>query len=339
MKAIVCVKQVPDTQGKVAVKADGTMDRAAMATITNPDDLNAVEAALQLKDETGCEVVVVTMGPPPAEGMLRELMARGADRGVLVSGREFGGSDTFATSQILAAARQLQDSELGEIPVMSDTPAMVFTLKAGKTTRTLTVDQLNDVAGVYYVYDDAGGVYTVAKSDLNNLCKAPRSLYAAQSLTDKTSDDVTALTVGDLQFVLNDGTWQLADDADYALDQSAVKRMVSTLCEMQTEWSITTPEADSAYGLDAPDVTAVLAFSDGTQLTVRFGDLVPEAADDTDTGSTTTTSLCYLASDGAPGIVYEVKAAHKDAFAVTKESLLDTSTKETAAADDVVAEH
>lgn len=239
----------------------------------------------------------------------------------------------------LTAARQLQDSELGEIPVMSDTPAMVFTLKAGKTTRTLTVDQLNDVAGVYYVYDDAGGVYTVAKSDLNNLCKTPRSLYAAQSLTDKTSDDVTALTVGDLQFVLNDGTWQLADDADYALDQSAVKRMVSTLCEMQTEWSITMPEADSTYGLDASDVTVVLAFSDGTQLTVRFGDLVPEAADDTDTGSTTTTSLCYLASDGAPGIVYEVKAAHKDAFAVTKESLLDTSTKETAAADDVVAEH
>ena len=239
----------------------------------------------------------------------------------------------------LTAARQLQDSELGEIPAMSDTPAMVFTLKAGKATRTLTVDQLNDVAGVYYVYDDAGGVYTVAKSDLNNLCEAPRSLYAAQSLTDKTSDDVTALTVGDLQLVLNDGTWQLADDADYTLDQSAVKRMISTLCEMQTEWSITTPEADSAYGLDAPDVTAVLTFTDGTQLTVRFGDLVPEAADDTDTGSTTTTSLCYLASDGAPGIVYEVKAAHKDAFAVTKESLLDTSTKETAAADDVVAEH
>ena len=73
-------------------------------TITNPDDLNAVEAALKLKDATGCKVVVITMGPPPAEGMLRELMARGADEGVLVSAREFGGSDTFATSQILAAA-------------------------------------------------------------------------------------------------------------------------------------------------------------------------------------------------------------------------------------------
>ena len=104
MKAIVCVKQVPDTSGKVAVNPDGTLNRASMATIINPDDKNAVEAALTLKDNTGCEVVVVTMGPPPAEGMLREILAMGADEAVLVSGREFGGSDTFATSQILAAA-------------------------------------------------------------------------------------------------------------------------------------------------------------------------------------------------------------------------------------------
>ena len=104
MKIIVCVKQVPDTSGKVAVNPDGTLDRASMQTITNPDDLNAVEAALKLKDETGAKVVVVTMGPPPAEGMLREILARGADEAVLVSGREFGGSDTYATSQILAAA-------------------------------------------------------------------------------------------------------------------------------------------------------------------------------------------------------------------------------------------
>ena len=104
MKIIVCVKQVPDTSGKVAVNPDGTLNRASMAAIINPDDMNAIEAALKLKDETGCEVIVVTMGPPPAEGMLRELIAMGADRGVLVSGREFGGSDTFATSQIIAAA-------------------------------------------------------------------------------------------------------------------------------------------------------------------------------------------------------------------------------------------
>ena len=104
MKAIVCVKQVPDTSGKVAVNPDGTLNRASMATIINPDDKNAVEAALRLKDATGCKVVVITMGPPPAQGMLRELMAMGADEGILVSAREFGGSDTFATSQILSAA-------------------------------------------------------------------------------------------------------------------------------------------------------------------------------------------------------------------------------------------
>ena len=104
MKILVTVKQVPDTSGKVSVKEDGTLDRASMETITNPDDLNAVEAALALKDEYGCKVVAFCMGPMPAEPMLRELIAMGVDEAVLVSGREFGGSDTYATSQILAAA-------------------------------------------------------------------------------------------------------------------------------------------------------------------------------------------------------------------------------------------
>ena len=104
MKVIVSIKQVPDTSGKVAVNPDGTLNRASMQTITNPDDMNAVEAALKLKDATGCKVIVVTMGPAPAAGMLREALAMGADEAVLVSAREFGGSDTYATSQILAAA-------------------------------------------------------------------------------------------------------------------------------------------------------------------------------------------------------------------------------------------
>lgn len=103
MKIFVCVKQVPDTAGKVAVRPDGTLDRASMPVITNPDDLNAVEAALTLKEQTGARVVVISMGPMTAEGMLRELLAMGADEAVLISGREFGGSDTFATSQIIAA--------------------------------------------------------------------------------------------------------------------------------------------------------------------------------------------------------------------------------------------
>ena len=112
MKAIVCVKQVPDTSGKVSVKPDGTLDRASMATITNPDDLNALEAALKLKDATGCEVVVVTMGPPPAEGMLRELLARGADKAVLVSGREFGG---YGYTRDYPIERMMRDAKITEI--------------------------------------------------------------------------------------------------------------------------------------------------------------------------------------------------------------------------------
>ena len=104
MKIIVSIKQVPDTSGKVAVNPDGTLNRASMQTITNPDDMNALEAALKIKDETGCKVIAVTMGPAPAAGMLREALAMGADEAVLVAAREFGGSDTYATSQILAAA-------------------------------------------------------------------------------------------------------------------------------------------------------------------------------------------------------------------------------------------
>ncbi len=112
MRIFVCVKQVPDTSGKVAVNEDGTLNRGSMSAIINPDDLSAMEQALAIKDNTGCRVTAITMGPPPAEGMLRELMAMGADDGILISGREFGGSDTFATSQIIAAA--LEHSGLGK---------------------------------------------------------------------------------------------------------------------------------------------------------------------------------------------------------------------------------
>lgn len=103
MKIIVCVKQVPDTLGDVVINPDGTLNRASMKAITNPDDLYAVEKALQLKDRHHCQVTVLSMGPPSAEAMLRELLAMGCDEAVLISGREFGGSDTLGTSQILAA--------------------------------------------------------------------------------------------------------------------------------------------------------------------------------------------------------------------------------------------
>ena len=104
MKVVVCVKQVPDTKGGVKFKPDGTLDRAAMLTIMNPDDKAGLEAALRIKDQYGAEVTVVTMGLPKAEEVLREAMAMGADHGILVTDRVLGGADTWATSQTLAGA-------------------------------------------------------------------------------------------------------------------------------------------------------------------------------------------------------------------------------------------
>ena len=104
MKIVVCIKQVPDTKGGVKFNPDGTLDRAAMLTIMNPDDKAGLEAALRLKDQYGAEVTVITMGLPKAEEVLREAMAMGADNGILVTDRVLGGADTWATSQTLAGA-------------------------------------------------------------------------------------------------------------------------------------------------------------------------------------------------------------------------------------------
>ena len=104
MKIVVCIKQVPDTKGGVKFNPDGTLDRGAMLAIMNPDDKAGLEAALRLKDEYGAEVTVVTMGLPKAEEVLREAIAMGADKGILVTDRVLGGADTWATSQTIAGA-------------------------------------------------------------------------------------------------------------------------------------------------------------------------------------------------------------------------------------------
>ena len=106
-KIVVLAKQVPDTRnvGKDAMKADGTVNRAALPAIYNPEDLNALEQALRLKSKiAGATVHVLTMGPARAAEIIRESMYRGADGGILLSGREFAGSDTLATSYALACA-------------------------------------------------------------------------------------------------------------------------------------------------------------------------------------------------------------------------------------------
>ncbi|EJW93929.1 Electron transfer flavoprotein alpha/beta-subunit [gut metagenome] len=107
LKIVVLAKQVPDTRnvGKDAMKADGTINRAALPAIFNPEDLNALEQALRLKDAyPGSTVTILTMGPGRAAEVIREGLFRGADNGYLLTDRAFAGADTLATSYALATA-------------------------------------------------------------------------------------------------------------------------------------------------------------------------------------------------------------------------------------------
>jgi len=116
LKIIVLAKQVPDTRnvGKDAMKEDGTVNRAALPAIFNPEDLNALEQALQLKERyEGSTVTLLTMGPPRANEIIREGLFRGADGGYLLTDRVFAGADTLATSYALnMAIRKIGDFDL-----------------------------------------------------------------------------------------------------------------------------------------------------------------------------------------------------------------------------------
>lgn len=104
---IVLAKQVPDTRnvGKDAMKEDGTINRAALPAIFNPEDLNALEQALQIKEQNpGTTITILTMGPPRAAEIIREAIFRGADTGIVLTDRAFAGADTLATSYALSAA-------------------------------------------------------------------------------------------------------------------------------------------------------------------------------------------------------------------------------------------
>ncbi len=104
LKIIVLAKQVPDTRhvGPDAMKPDGTVNRGKLSTVFNPDDLHALELALNIKDRVpGTEVTILTMGPQKAADIIREGYYRGADSGIMISDRRFGGADTLATSYTL----------------------------------------------------------------------------------------------------------------------------------------------------------------------------------------------------------------------------------------------
>ena len=166
LKIVVLAKQVPDTRnvGKDAMTPEGTVNRAALPAIFNPEDLNALEQALRLKDQhPGSTVTILTMGPPRATDVIREGLYRGADGGVLLTDRAFAGADTLATSYALATAikhvcpevdliiggRQAIDGDTAQVgPQVAEKLGLnqityteeVLSLKDGKITVTRHID-------------------------------------------------------------------------------------------------------------------------------------------------------------------------------------------------------
>jgi len=156
LKIIVLTKQVPDTRnlGSDAMKPDGTVNRAKIPTIFNPDDLSALEMALHIKDRVpGTKVSVLTMGPPKAADIMRDSLYRGADKAIMISDRRFGGADTLATSYTIAQAiKKIKDYDLilgGRQAIDGDTAQV-----GPQTAEKLHINQVTYAVEIPKITDD-----------------------------------------------------------------------------------------------------------------------------------------------------------------------------------------
>ena len=148
MRFIVCIKQVPDTTNVKIDKRTGRLIREGIPTIINPEDKNALEAALSLKEKYEGEVIVISMGPPQADEALREALAMGADRAILLTDRAFAGADTMATAYSLGSAvKKIGEYDLilcGRQAIDGDTaqvgPQLAEFLKVPQITYVLEVN-------------------------------------------------------------------------------------------------------------------------------------------------------------------------------------------------------
>ncbi len=157
MKIIVCIKQVPDTTEIRINPETGTLIRDGVPSIMNPDDKGGLELALSLKDKHQAEVTVITMGPAQADAVLREALAMGADRAILLTDRKFAGADTLATSNALAAAIRKLDYDLiisGRQAIDGDTAQV-----GPQIAELLDLPQVSYLEGLEY----ANNTFTIRK--------------------------------------------------------------------------------------------------------------------------------------------------------------------------------
>ncbi|MDY3979460.1 MAG: electron transfer flavoprotein subunit beta/FixA family protein [Tidjanibacter sp.] len=161
MNIVVCIKQVPDTTEIKINPATGTLIREGVPSIINPDDKGGLEFALRLKESEGATVTVVSMGPPQADMALREALAMGADRAILLSDMRFAGADTLATSNALAGALRTLDWDLiiaGRQAIDGDTAQV-----GPEMAEHLGIPQITYVADLQF----DGKEFTVKKEDEN----------------------------------------------------------------------------------------------------------------------------------------------------------------------------
>ncbi|MDR0845261.1 MAG: electron transfer flavoprotein subunit beta/FixA family protein [Tannerella sp.] len=234
LQIIVLAKQVPDTRnvGKDAMKADGTVNRAALPAIFNPEDLNALEQALRLKDaHPDTTVTLLTMGPGRAAEIIREGLYRGADGGYLLTDRAFAGADTLATSYALAMAiRKIKDFDLilcGRQAIDGDTaqvgPQVAEKLGLSQVTYAEEIQKVENgkitikrrlERGVETVEAKLPIVVTVNGSAAG--CRPRNAKFIqkykhAKTATEKREAGVTDTPWYDNRFYLNLQEWSVAD--------------------------------------------------------------------------------------------------------------------------------
>ena len=212
MKIVVCIKQVPDTAEVKLDPKTGTLIRDAVPRIINHDDKPGLEAALQLREKVGGTVTVVCMGPPQADVALREALAMGADDAYLLSAREFGGSDTYATATIIATGLKKIGFDLvitGRQAIDGDTaqvgPQIAEQLKIPQVSYAEQLDVEGDSVIVKRQYEDQSHMLKVKMpclvTALSELTE-PRYMHAG-GIVDAYNKEITVWGFNDLKDDLN----------------------------------------------------------------------------------------------------------------------------------------
>lgn len=212
MKILVCIKQVPDTTEVRLDPKTGTLIRDGVPSIINHDDKAGLEAALRLRERIGGTVTAVCMGPPQADAALREALAMGADDAYLLSAREFGGSDTYATAAIIAAALKKIGFDLvitGRQAIDGDTaqvgPQIAEQLGIPQVSYAEELDVDGGCVVVKRWYEDASHVLRVKMpclaTALSELCE-PRYMHAG-GIVDAYQREITVWGFDDLKDSLN----------------------------------------------------------------------------------------------------------------------------------------